>query len=119
MNREDDRVSRLWLSHMVEPGDPSVVSEVPLSTAASRRRFLARNRLIAALSCGMVVVEAAVRSGAINAAGWASGIGSPVYGVPGPVTSAASQGVHQLIRAGAAGLVTSGEDVLEALEMLA
>lgn len=96
----------------------AVVSEVPLGWAPSRTRFLARNRLIAALSCGMVVVEAAVRSGALNAAAWSSGIGSPVYGVPGPVTGTTSQGVHQLIRTGAATLVTSGEDALEALAVL-
>ena len=60
-----------------------------------------------------MVVEAAVRSGALNTASWAAGLGRPVMGVPGPVTSAPSAGVHQLIRARDALLVTSGEEVLE------
>jgi DNA processing protein len=92
-----------------------VVSEAPPGCAPTRIRFLARNRLIAALSRGVVVVEAAVRSGALNTASWASGLGRPVMGVPGPVTSAPSAGVHQLVRARDALLVTSGEEVLEAV----
>ena len=92
-----------------------IVSELAPGTHPSRVRFLARNRLIAALSRGVVVVEAAVRSGALNTASWASGLGRTVMGVPGPVTSAPSAGVHQLIRARDALLVTSGEEVLEAV----
>jgi DNA processing protein len=93
----------------------AIVSEAPPGWAPTRIRFLARNRLIAALSCGTVVVEAAVRSGALNTANWAGRLNRHLLGVPGPVTSAPSQGVHQLIRDGAAGLVTSGSDVLEAV----
>jgi DNA processing protein len=92
-----------------------VVSEAPPGGAPTRIRFLARNRVIAALSRGAVVVEAAVRSGALNTASWASGLGRVVMGVPGPVTSAPSTGVHQLIRTRDALLVTSGEEVLEAV----
>ena len=92
-----------------------VVSEAPPGCAPTRIRFLARNRLIAALARGVVVVEAAVRSGALNTASWAAGLGRAVMGVPGPVTSAPSAGVHQLIRARDALLVTSGEEVLEAV----
>ena len=90
-----------------------VVSEAAPGCAPTRIRFLARNRLIAGLSGGTVVVEAAVRSGALNTASWAAGLGRPVMGVPGPVTSAPSAGVHQLIRARDALLVTRGEEVLE------
>jgi DNA processing protein len=92
-----------------------VVSEAPPGCAPTRIRFLARNRVIAALARGAVVVEAAVRSGALNTASWAGGLGRTVMGVPGPVTSAPSAGVHQLIRAKDALLVTSGEEVLEAV----
>lgn len=92
-----------------------VVSEAPPGCAPTRIRFLARNRVIAALSRGAVVVEAAVRSGALNTASWAGGLGRTVMGVPGPVTSAPSAGAHQLIRARNALLVTSGEEVLEAV----
>jgi DNA processing protein len=92
-----------------------VVSEAPPGCAPTRIRFLARNRVIAALGRGAVVVEAAVRSGALNTASWAAGLGRTVMGVPGPVTSAPSVGAHQLIRARGALLVTSGEEVLEAV----
>lgn len=92
-----------------------VVSEAAPGCAPTRIRFLARNRVIAALGRGAVVVEAAVRSGALNTASWAGGLGRTVMGVPGPVTSAPSAGVHQLIRARDALLVTSGEEVLEAV----
>ena len=69
--------------------------------------------MIAAASLGTVVVEAAVRSGALNTANWASLVNRPVMGVPGPVTSAPSEGVHELIRTRDATLVTRGSDVLE------
>jgi DNA processing protein len=90
-----------------------VVSEAAPGCAPTRIRFLARNRLIAAMARGTTVVEAAVRSGALNTASWAAGLGRSVMGVPGPVTSAPSAGVHQLIRTRDAVLVTSGEEVLE------
>lgn len=93
----------------------AVVSESPPGASPFRIRFLARNRLIAALSRGTVVVEAAVRSGALNTTNWAERLNRVVAGTPGPLTSVASQGVHQLIRRGAATLVTGGDDVLELL----
>lgn len=92
-----------------------VVSEAPPGCAPTRIRFLARNRVIAAMARGAVVVEAAIRSGALNTASWAGGLGRTVMAVPGPVTSAPSAGAHQLIRARDALLVTSGEEVLEAV----
>jgi DNA processing protein len=101
------------LAHVAAEG--AVVSETPLGGAPTRLRFLSRNRIIAALTCGTVVVEAAVRSGALNTANWAGRLHRVLMGVPGPVTSAPSEGVHQLIRTGAATLVTSGGDVLELL----
>lgn len=90
-----------------------VVSELPPGCAPTKLRFLSRNRLIAALSLGTVVVEAATRSGALNTAHWASRLGRVVMGVPGPVTSAPSEGVHELMRVGEAQLVTRGTHVLE------
>ena len=91
----------------------AIVSEAAPGCAPHRIRFLARNRLIAALTLGTVVVEAAVRSGALNTAHWASRLNRPLMGVPGPVTSAASGGVHEHLRSGAMSLVTCGADVLE------
>jgi DNA processing protein len=94
--------------------DGLLVSEVPPGAAPHRSRFLVRNRVIAALTRGTVVVEAAVRSGALSTANEALRLGRPVLGVPGPVTSPMSQGVHRLLRDGAT-LVTSAADVVEAL----
>lgn len=91
----------------------ALVSEAPLGAAPTRVRFLARNRLIAGLSRGTVVVEAAIRSGALSTATWADRLHRVVMGVPGPVTSGLSQGVHELIRARAGVLVTGGSDVRE------
>lgn len=91
----------------------AVIAEVPPGCAPTRGRFLSRNRLIAALARGTVVVEAAARSGALNTASWTTRLNRHLMAVPGPVTSAQSQGVHDLIRSGAASLVTRGEEVLE------
>jgi DNA processing protein len=90
-----------------------VVSELPPGAHPTRVRFLARNRLIAAMSRGTVVVEAALRSGARNTAGWALGCGRPLMAVPGSVYSAASTATHLMIRNGQAVLVTSAMEVME------
>jgi DNA processing protein len=90
-----------------------VVSELPPGCSPTRLRFLSRNRLIAALALGTVVVEAAVRSGALNTANWTNRLSRVLMGVPGPVTSAPSEGVHELLRSRDASLVTRGSDVLE------
>jgi DNA processing protein len=78
-----------------------------------REHFLVRNRLIAALSAGVVVVEAPARSGALATARRAAMMGLPVMAVPGPVTSAVSVGCHLLLREYAAVPVTCVEDVME------
>ncbi|KRF36404.1 DNA-processing protein DprA [Nocardioides sp. Soil805] len=102
---------RALLDHIGATG--LVVSEVPPGSAPLRSRFLGRNRLIAALSTGTVVVEAALRSGALSSSRWAVLLNRVVMGVPGPVTSVTSQGVHEQVRKGAMHLVTDGADVLE------
>ncbi|MEV0106143.1 DNA-processing protein DprA [Nocardia sp. NPDC050799] len=89
-----------------------VVSEYPPGTVARKHHFLARNRLIAALADGVLVVEAGLRSGARNTVKWARRIGRPALAVPGSVNSAASAGCHRMIRDGEATLVTGPEDVL-------
>jgi DNA processing protein len=89
-----------------------VVSEYPPSGVPGRHRFLVRNRLIAGLAAGTVVVEAGLRSGAQRTASDALSLGRPVMAVPGPVTSAMSVGCHQLVRDGAL-LVTRSDEVLE------
>jgi DNA processing protein len=91
-----------------------LVSESPPGSAPHRQRFLSRNRLIAAFGAATLVVEAALRSGALNSARYARDLGRPVLAVPGPVTSTMSAGCHALIRRdeSPAELVTGVEDVL-------
>lgn len=91
-----------------------VLSEHPPGAAPQRPRFLVRNRIIAALSVGTVVVEMAVRSGARSTAAHAAALNRHVMAVPGPITSATSQGCHQLLRERPdTVLVTRAADVVE------
>jgi DNA processing protein len=96
----------------------TLASELPPGCHPTRSRFLQRNRVIAAITRGTVVVEAAKRSGALNTAGHAAELGRPVLAVPGPVTSAASAGVHRLVRETAAQLVTNALEVIEAVGLI-
>ena len=107
------RAHRDLITHIAEMG--LVISEAAPGCAPTRVRFLARNRLIAALSAGTVVTEAAMRSGALNTANWAGALSRVLMGVPGPVTSAQSEGVHRLLRTRGGVLVTCGAEVLEAV----
>jgi DNA processing protein len=91
----------------------ALVSECPPDRGPTRPGFLVRNRIIAALSRGTVVVEAALRSGALNSARHARELCRPVMAVPGPVTSEQSAGCHELIRDYGAMCVTCGSDVAE------
>lgn len=94
-----------------------LVSEWPPGAAPLRHRFLVRNRLIAGLTRGSVVVEAAARSGALATGERARRLGKAVMAVPGPVTSAMSVGCHELLRRpeGQTTLVTSAAQVIEAV----
>ncbi|TXN29782.1 DNA-processing protein DprA [Lacisediminihabitans profunda] len=88
-----------------------IVSELPPGASPTKWRFLQRNRLVAAVSAVTVVIEAGYRSGSLNTAGHAHGLGRPVGAVPGPVTSAASAGCHRLIREHVAELVTNADEI--------
>lgn len=91
-----------------------LASELPPGSHPTRPRFLQRNRVIAAISRATIVVEAANRSGALNTAALARGLGRRVMTVPGPITSAMSQGCHRLVQADEpARLVTGVDDVVE------
>lgn len=107
------RAHAALLQRIAEEG--LVVSEQPPGRAPTKARFLARNRLIAALTGGTVVVEARRRSGALNTLAWADQLGRVTMAVPGPVTSQQSVGTHEAIRDGKAMLVTTGSDVIAAL----
>ena len=95
-----------------------VISEWPPGRQPARLRFLVRNRTIAALTSGTVIVEAGERSGALNTARHAAQLGRPLMAVPGPVTSAQSAGCHRIIREWAATCVTCADDVIEMLSPL-
>jgi len=90
-----------------------IVSEWPPGRTPTRARFLVRNRVIAALSRGTVVVEAGRRSGALNTARHAREMCRPIMAVPGPVTSEASAGCHWIMREWNALCVTGSGEVLE------
>ncbi|MFJ5264558.1 DNA-processing protein DprA [Streptomyces sp. NPDC088387] len=89
-----------------------VVGELPPGDHPTPSRFILRNRVIAALTRGTVVVEAAYRSGSLVTARAAQRLGRHTIGVPGPATSALSAGVHELLRADAV-LVTDAAEVVE------
>jgi DNA processing protein len=95
-----------------------LASEWPPGRRPARLRFLVRNRVIAALTCGTVVVEAGGRSGALNTARHAAELGRPLMAVPGPVTSAQSAGCHRIIRDWGATCVTCAADIVEMVSPL-
>lgn len=101
----------------IEQSDGALVSEYPPGTPPDRWRFPARNRLIAALSSAVVVVEAAEKGGALITARLAAEIGRAVLVVPGDVDRPASVGCNRLIRDGAIP-VLGAEDLIEELSLI-
>jgi DNA processing protein len=94
-------------------GQGILLSEWPPGRTPTRHGFLVRNRVIAALTRGTVVVEAGLRSGALSTARHARDLCRPLMAVPGPVTSEGSRGCHEIIRNWGAVCVTGAADVLE------
>jgi DNA processing protein len=93
----------------------ALLTEAPMRMEPMAAMFPARNRLISGLARGVVVVEAAAKSGALITARHAAEQGRPVFAVPGPLDSPSSVGVHHLVRQGAI-LIRGVEDILEELE---
>jgi DNA processing protein len=92
----------------------AIVSEWPLGTPARREHFPQRNRLIAGLSRGVLIIEAALRSGSLITARLANEMGREVFAVPGSIHAPLSRGCHQLIKEGAK-LTETPEDIFEEL----
>ncbi len=93
----------------------AVVSECPMQAAATPDRFPSRNRILAGLSLGTLVIEAATRSGAIITANIACDINRICMALPGPVHSGRSAGCHKLIQSMQACLVETPDDVFNHL----
>ncbi|HEY9143375.1 MAG TPA: DNA-processing protein DprA, partial [Arenimonas sp.] len=98
--------------------DGLVLGEHPPGTPAVASHFPSRNRIVAGLSLGTVVLEAALRSGALISARLAAEAGREVFALPGSVDNPVARGCHRLIRDGAT-LVENPDQVIEALEPLA
>jgi len=96
----------------------AIISEVMPGVRARPERFLTRNRIIAAISLGTIVIEAAFRSGSLRTARDAAELMRIVMAVPGPITSPTSDGCHRLIGERCAEIVTSVSDAMELLEPL-
>lgn len=93
----------------------AIISELPMSAPPDRANFLPRNRLIAGLSLGTLVIEAALRSGSLSTARWAAEYNREVFAVPGRIDSDYSAGTNALIRDQHAKLVTNPADILDEL----
>ena len=102
------------LAQQILANGGTLVSEYPPGVPPDRHRFPARNRLIAALSLGTLVVEAAERSGALITARLAAELGREVFAIPGSIHNPMAKGCHRLIREGAK-LIDASADILAEL----
>ncbi len=93
-----------------------LISEYPAGTRGTQFTFPQRNRIVAGLSLGVLVIEAKEKSGALITANWAKKYGRKVFAVPGPVHSSNSKGPHKLIKEGAK-LVENANDILSELDL--
>lgn len=104
----------LGLAERIAAGNGAVVSEFPLNTAPDKQTFPMRNRIVAAWSRALLVVECPAWSGSLITANLATEYGKPVFAVPGPIDKPTSAGCNQLIRDGAT-LVADASHILDDL----
>jgi DNA processing protein len=109
------RENRALFDEIVDNGQGALLSELPMKTAVKAGNFPTRNRIISGLSLGVLIVEAARRSGALITARDAAEQNRSLFAVPGPVDSPMSQGTNDLIRDHGATLVQTLDDILEDL----
>jgi DNA processing protein len=102
------------LARQILENGGALVSEYPEGTPPLQHQYIARNRIVSGLGDGLVVTEAAEKSGTIHTAGFALDQGNTVMAVPGNNTSQQSQGTNNLIRTGATP-ITNSQDILTAL----
>jgi DNA processing protein len=109
--------SNFQLAQRILANDGLLISEFPLRTTASPGTFPARNRIMAGISLGTVVIEAALKSGSLITARLALDYNREVFAIPGSIFSPQSEGNHDLIINSGVKLVTSVKDILEELDM--
>jgi DNA processing protein len=111
------RQNKKLAQEIIEKGG-AIISEAPLGTAALPQLFPRRNRIISGLSLGVLVVEAALKSGSLITARLAAEQGREVFAIPGSIHNVMHKGCHQLIRDGAT-LIETADDIVSSLNSLA
>src|SRR5207253_6688232 len=108
--------NRQIVKSILDNGTGAIITDYPLGTQPDPNKFPPRNRIIAGLSLGVLVVEADEKSGALITVRFALEQGRDVFAVPGPITSKMSNGTNKLLKLGAK-CVTSARDMVEELNM--
>ena len=110
IENDNPPISEKLYNEIIENG--AVISEFPINTPAFPQNFPIRNRIVAGLSLGTLVIEAKEKSGSMITAGLCGDYGRNIYAVPGSIFDSTSDGTNSLIKDGAK-IVTNSQDILE------